>query len=65
MYGYNHGRFTSPDPTLLSVNGFNLQSWNRYTYVLNNPLKFTDPLGLWEVDYEPVYKTDKDGNYIS
>jgi hypothetical protein len=23
------------------------QSWNRYTYTLNNPLKYTDPSGLY------------------
>ncbi|HMO82385.1 MAG TPA: RHS repeat-associated core domain-containing protein [Pyrinomonadaceae bacterium] len=61
MYGNSHGRFTSPDPTLLSVNGFNPQSWNRYVYVLNNPLKFSDPLGLWEIEYEVIYKKNKDG----
>jgi RHS repeat-associated protein len=59
MYGNSHGRFTSPDPTLLSVNGFNPQSWNRYVYVLNNPLLYTDPLGLWEVYYEDRYKDKK------
>lgn len=26
------------------------QSWNRYCYVLANPMKYTDPYGLfWEV----------------
>jgi len=59
MYNKNHGRFTTTDPTLLSVNGFNPQSWNRYVYVLNNPLLYTDPLGLWEIYYEDRYKDKK------
>jgi hypothetical protein len=34
------------------------QGWNRYTYALNNPLRVTDPLGLFSVgemprDWEP------------
>ncbi|HEY2900218.1 MAG TPA: RHS repeat-associated core domain-containing protein, partial [Polyangia bacterium] len=37
------GRFLSPDPTVQFV--ANLQSFNRYTYVLNNPLRYTDPTG--------------------
>ena len=60
MFAYNHGRFTSPDPTLLSVNGYNPQTWNRYAYVLNNPLMYVDPLGLWAVEFRAVYKK-KDG----
>jgi RHS repeat-associated protein len=62
-YASTQGRFTSPDPTLLSVNGFNPQTWNRYTYVLNNPLAYVDPLGLWALQSETIYRTDKDGNY--
>jgi RHS repeat-associated protein len=62
MYGNSLGRFTSPDPTLLSVNGFNPQSWNRYVYVMNNPYLYTDPLGLWALRFDAVYKKDKDGN---
>jgi RHS repeat-associated protein len=61
MYGYNHGRFTSPDPTLLSVNAYNPQSWNRYIYVLNNPHLYTDPLGLWEITTQTVCKKNDDG----
>ncbi len=41
------GRFTSPDPG--NVSGLthmdDPQSWNEYSYVRNNPLKFTDPDG--------------------
>jgi len=42
------GRFTSPDPGwLIAADPTSPQSWNQYTYVLNNPLRYTDPLGLW------------------
>jgi RHS repeat-associated protein len=42
------GRWPSPDPAGLgAVNPMNPQSWNRYAYVLNNPLGFVDPLGLY------------------
>jgi uncharacterized protein RhaS with RHS repeats len=40
------GRFTSVDPLLESASVANPQTWNRYTYVLNNPLNFVDPYGL-------------------
>ena len=44
------GRFSSPDPLLGSANPLDPQSWNRYTYGLNNPLRYTDPFGLYEWD---------------
>lgn len=37
------GRFLSADPYVQFP--ANLQSYNRYSYVLNNPLSFTDPSG--------------------
>ena len=37
------GRFLSPD-IVIQAEG-NLQNYNRYSYVLNNPLKYTDPSG--------------------
>ncbi len=46
MYNKNHGRFTSPDPLLGSGLPLNPKTWNRYAYVLNNPLKLVDPTGL-------------------
>jgi RHS repeat-associated protein len=46
-YGSNMGRWMSPDPRGNSVADFsNPQSWNMYSYVLNNPLKYVDPFGL-------------------
>ena len=47
-YANAQGRFTSPDPLLASGRPANPQTWNRYAYVLNNPLKFVDPNGLAE-----------------
>jgi len=36
-------RFLSPDPIIQSPG--NAQNYNRYSYALNNPLKYTDPSG--------------------
>ena len=38
------GRFMSPDPLAGSM--ADPQSWNRYAYVRNNPLNWTDPTGM-------------------
>jgi RHS repeat-associated protein len=41
------GRWPSPDPAgLAAVDPTNPQSWNRYAYVLNNPLNFIGPSGM-------------------
>jgi len=45
-YNTAHGRFTSTDPLTASANVKDPQTFNRYTYALNSPYKFTDPLGL-------------------
>jgi RHS repeat-associated protein len=49
-YGNVLGRFMTPDPLLNSGKPWEPQTWNRYSYVSNNPLRFTDPTGLWEWD---------------
>jgi len=40
------GRFISPDPLMASGRAGNPQTWNRYAYTLNNPLRFIDPDGM-------------------
>lgn len=46
-YSPVQGRWVSPDPAgLAAVDITNPQSWNRYAYVNNNPLRYIDPLGL-------------------
>lgn len=39
---------TSVDPSLASARRQTPQSWNRYSYGINNPLKYVDPSGeVW------------------
>ena len=46
-YEITEGRWLTPDPAgLAAVDLTNPQSWNRYAYVGNNPLAFTDPTGM-------------------
>ena len=47
-YSAAQGRFSIPDPLLNSAKPWEPQSWNRYAYVDNNPLRYTDPLGLYK-----------------
>jgi RHS repeat-associated protein len=45
-YGPGFGRFLSVDPTLDLHAALRVpQTWNRYTYARDNPLRFTDPDG--------------------
>ena len=39
------GRFTSPDKPFADQDPYDPQSWNLYSYVRNNPLKFIDETG--------------------
>jgi len=48
MYDPNVGRFLSVDPIGYAVG--NTNQFNRYAYGNNNPIQFTDPLGLDAVD---------------
>lgn len=46
-YSAVQGRWNSPDPAGFgAADPSNPQSWNRYAYVMNNPLAMTDALGL-------------------
>ena len=49
IYDPSVGRFLSPDP--LVQDPASTQNFNRYSYCLNNPLKYTDPSGeiVWEL----------------
>ena len=50
VYSPTLGRFLSPDPYIQEP--LNTQSYNRYSYVWNNPLSYTDPTG--EIVIAPI-----------
>ncbi|MFC4701512.1 RHS repeat-associated core domain-containing protein [Glaciecola siphonariae] len=64
IYDYNIGRFLSVDPF---IQGTGSQGINPYSYVLNNPLSFTDPTGYTveaEVDEVKTKKVAKTGSRL-
>nr|VFJ66174.1 MAG: RHS repeat-associated core domain-containing protein [Candidatus Kentron sp. DK] len=54
VYDPGLGRFLSADPNIQSP--YSSQSYNRYSYVLNNPLKYTDPSGFF---FKSLFKAVK------
>ncbi|MEJ1403815.1 MAG: RHS repeat-associated core domain-containing protein, partial [Candidatus Sedimenticola sp. (ex Thyasira tokunagai)] len=54
VYDPTLGRFLSADPTMQSP--YSSQGFNRYSYVHNNPLKYTDPSGYF---FKSLFKAVK------
>jgi RHS repeat-associated protein len=52
-YNRWHSRFDQPDPYGGSYDQTNPQSFNRYSYVLNDPVNFIDPSGLDDEEPPP------------
>jgi RHS repeat-associated protein len=50
------GRFGTPDP--MTEDPFSTQGWNRYSYVGNSPVNFTDPTGYCFLGcfWKPLFK---------
>jgi RHS repeat-associated protein len=57
MYSSYLGRFIQPDTVIPGVG--NPQSWNRYAYVMNNPIKYSDPSG-----HIPCIDRDENGQCV-
>ena len=57
VYDPQLGRFLSADPQVQYTS--NLQNYNRYTYVNNNPLSFTDPSGFSLFGFKGIRKAIK------
>lgn len=53
VYDPDVGRFVSADPFMQSP-GFS-QNYSRYSYVFNNPYKYTDPSGYWGINVGSVF----------
>jgi len=58
LYDPALGRFLNPDPIIQDAT--NKQNFNLYSYVLNNPLKYTDPSGMKKKKQSSYYEFDPD-----
>src|SRR5207245_4874745 len=59
-FSSTQGRFTSVDPLLSSATSFDPQTWDRYSYELNNPLAFNDPSGMYTCSDSTDCSSDAD-----
>jgi RHS repeat-associated protein len=59
------GRFTQPDTTISDIS--NPQSYNRYSYCLNDPLRYTDPDGRAPSDWANAWSgaMNRGATYVS
>jgi RHS repeat-associated protein len=62
-YASAQGRWLAPDPYMGSYDLTNPQSFNRYAYVLNNPMSLMDPGGL-DTSQPTACGTDDNGHPI-
>jgi RHS repeat-associated protein len=62
-YASQHGRFLSTDPLMASAKSTDPQSWNRFIYVVNNPLKYVDPTGMEGTPWDML--TEKEQELIA
>lgn len=53
FHSFAVGRFDSPDRSQTSNDTSSPQSWHRYAYVTNEPIDFTDSLGLIRAEPQP------------
>jgi RHS repeat-associated protein len=51
------GRFASPD-TIIPEKSQGTQAWDRYAFVNNNPLAYTDPTGHWAISWSSLNHTN-------
>ncbi|MNE39537.1 hypothetical protein D3C87_1258930 [compost metagenome] len=64
LYDPKLHRFLQPDNNIQDP--FNAQNYNRYGYVMNNPLRYTDPSGeIWNVVFGYLFAAYVKGAYES
>jgi RHS repeat-associated protein len=63
-YDSSSGRWTSPDPYKGSMSVNDPQSFNRYSYVENDPVNFVDPSGLCTFNVTIVNHADVDSDTL-
>ncbi|WP_395344264.1 RHS repeat domain-containing protein [Ningiella sp. W23] len=60
IYDASIGRFMQADPHIQAPN--NTQNFNRYSYVLNNPMSYTDPTGFF---FKKLFKAIGSNAFLS